>query len=359
MFAFRKIDYKRIIAHIVYWIIFVLSYPVFYSAITIGNLNLYPIQVENVFFGCWYLIIAAYFISYYLVPKFLIINKRVFLFIVFYILVFIVITCIDLLLTRYTVFPKYYPQYIDQFSELILSLKNISKTFFILHSQVFIFIAVRFFIHYIRGYSEKESLRFKMAETELNMLKGQIHPHFLFNTLNNIYTMSLDCNNLEMSESVAKMSDILRFTLYECNTENISLNKELKIIQDYIDLEKLRYSELDIQVLVPANIPDLQIVPLILFTFVENAFKHGASKTIHDKWIKIDIFFENNNFHFNVRNSKSPKKRPEKDSKGLGIENAVKRLDLAYGKGNHKLDINNGDTFFEVNLSIFKLKNQE
>ena len=171
--------------------------------------------------------------------------------------------------------------------------------------------------------------------------------------------MSLDCNNLEMSESVAKMSDILRFTLYECNTENISLNKELKIIQDYIDLEKLRYSKLDIQVLVPTNIPDLQIVPLILFTFVENAFKHGASKTIHDKWIKIDIFFENNNFHFNVRNSKSPKKRPEKDSKGLGIENAVKRLDLAYGKGNHKLDINNGDTFFEVNLSIFKLKNQE
>ena len=188
------------------------------------------------------------------------------------------------------------------------------------------------------------------------MLKGQIHPHFLFNTLNNIYTMSLDCNNHELSESIAKMSDILRFTLYECNSLLIPIEKELKIIYDYIYLEKLRYSNIKIDITTPKKFNSAYIIPLILFPFIENAFKHGTSKTVKNKWLKIILFVENDILHFNVKNSKKPDEAYTKKnynySKGIGINNATKRLDLFYGKSNYLLEINNNDVFFEINLNL-------
>lgn len=357
----KNISYHRVLAHLAYWIIFIFGYPIFFNLLAVNNLDIYPAQVKNIAKGSFYLILAAYFISYYLIPTFLTRKRKYLFFFLLYLLTFITITVIDIFLTRYTIIPKEYPQYIDTYLSEAFRFKSFLRTLLILHSEVFIFIAVRFFIHYLKGYFEKENLKIKMIETELNMLKGQIHPHFLFNTLNNIYTLSLECHSKKLSESIAKMSEILRFSLYECNSTMIPLEKELRVIKDYIDLEKLRYKNIDIQLSIPKKNDDIYIIPLILFTFIENAFKHGTSKTIGNKWIKIDLLIENYTLHFNVKNSKCSKNNTENFqdyTKGIGLKNATKRLELFYNKGTYSLDINNNDVFFEVNLCL-KLSKKE
>lgn len=353
-----QLSRKRVFAHIIFWIVFVFCYPLFYNAIVIGNLDLYSLQIITMVITIFYLIPISYFIGYYLIPQFLIKNNKVIAFIASYLTISIGILCIDLWVTRYIYAPRFNPELIDSFWCYALNVPNIAKQFFILQSQIFIFLAFRFFIQYVHNYIEKENLKHKIVENELNMLKGQIHPHFLFNTLNNIYMMSLDCNNDLLSESVAKMSDILRFSLYECDTQLIPVSKEINLIKDYIYLEKLRYSNIKIDYSVPNNLDDVYIIPLVLFPFIENAFKHGTSKTTKNKWISINLFIENNRLHFSVKNSKKDnyiKSNTTKfynHSKGIGINNATKRLKLFYGKNNFNLDIYNNNTFFEIALRI-------
>lgn len=353
-----QLSRKRAYAHIIFWIAFVFCYPLFYNAIVIGNLDLYPLQILTMIITIFYLIPISYFIGYYLIPQFFIKKSKILSFIISYLVISIGILCIDLLVTRYIYAPRFNPELIDSFWCYALNLPNIAKQFFILQSQIFIFLAFRFFIQYIHNYIEKENLKHQIVENELNMLKGQIHPHFLFNTLNNIYMMSLDCNNDLLSESVARMSDILRFTLYECDTHLIPVSKELKIIKDYIYLEKLRYSDIKIDISVADNLDRVYITPLVLFPFIENAFKHGTSKTTKNKWISIHLYVENNRMHFNVKNSKKHNYNKSSanafynKSKGIGISNATKRLELFYGQNSFKLDISDSNTFFEVDLRI-------
>lgn len=349
---------KRVLAHIIFWIAFIFCYPLFYNAIVIGNLDLYWLQIITMIITIFYLIPISYFIGYYLVPQFLIKRSRIIFFIISYLAISIGILCIDLLVTRYIYAPRYDPGLLNSFWCNTLTPANIAKQFFILQSQIFIFLTFRFFVQYIHNYIEKENLKHQIVENELNMLKGQIHPHFLFNTLNNIYMMSLDCNNDVLSESVAKMSDILRFSLYECDTLLIPVSKEINLIKDYIYLEKLRYSNIKINLSVPDNLDNVYIIPLVLFPFIENAFKHGTSKTTKNKWISINLFIENNRLHFNVKNSKKDNYNKSNTtnfynhSKGIGINNATKRLKLFYGKNNFNLDIYNNNTFFEIDLRI-------
>ncbi len=353
-----KISRKRLIAHIIFWISFIFCYPLFYNAIVIGNLDLYSLQILTMVITIVYLIPISYFIGYYLIPQFLIKNTRVFSFIISYLAISLGILGIDLLVTRYIYVPRFEPDLNDSYWCFALSITNIAKQFFILQSQIFIFLAFRFFLQYVHNYIEKENLKHKVIENELNMLKGQMHPHFLFNTLNNIYMMSLDCNNDILSESIARMSDILRFTLYECDTLLIPVSKEIKIIKDYIYLEKLRYTDIKIDFSVPDNLDDVYIIPLVLFPFIENAFKHGTSKTTKNKWVSINLFIENNRLHFNVKNSKKSDYNKSKTtsfynySNGIGMNNATKRLKLFYGKYNFNLDIYNNTTFFEIDLRI-------
>jgi LytS/YehU family sensor histidine kinase len=146
--------------------------------------------------------------------------------------------------------------------------------------------------------------------------------------------------------------------LYECDTLLIPVSKEINLIKDYIYLEKLRYSNININLSAQENLDDVYIIPLVLFPFIENAFKHGTSKTTKNKWININLFIENNRLHFNVKNSKKDnfvKSNTTKfynHSKGIGINNATKRLQLFYGKNNFNLDIYNNNTFFEIDLRI-------
>jgi sensor histidine kinase YesM len=190
------------------------------------------------------------------------------------------------------------------------------------------------------------------TEAELAMLKGQINPHFLFNTLNNIYSLALKKSDLT-ADAVVKLSEMLDYLLYECNAAMVDVKKEVKLIQNYIYLQKIRYGDrLDIQ-FKAENIIDQRIPPMIILPFIENSFKHGAGNQSNKVWIKINMRTESDRLEFSIVNSKSSQKKAESKPVrgGIGLENVKKRLGLLY-QSEYSLEIEDLSDTFSVKLSI-------
>jgi LytS/YehU family sensor histidine kinase len=198
-----------------------------------------------------------------------------------------------------------------------------------------------------RRVSEMEKI--KLA-SELKMLKDQINPHFLFNTLNNLYGL-IGKNPIHAQESVLGLSRILHYMLHESNHERIRVQQEIRCIQDYIELEKLRYAgTLAISFNIQDKIGTLCIAPLTIFPFIENSFKHGASEMIDDAWINIDISTFKNAFVFKIENVKGPRLLRD-GGDGIGLNNVKRRLELIYGS-DHSLQIIDSEESFLVILKI-------
>ncbi|MGC4103177.1 sensor histidine kinase [Ferruginibacter sp.] len=186
---------------------------------------------------------------------------------------------------------------------------------------------------------------------QMQLLKAQVHPHFLFNTLNNIYSYSQETAP-RAARLVTGLSDMLRYMLYECDQPLVPLSKEIKLLQDYCSLEKVRYGKnIDIQLSVPENDPSFSIAPLLLLPFVENSFKHGASKMVDGTWISITITLDNNRMKMKVVNSKPLEDDAVHSKPGIGIANAKARLELLY-PARYILNITNEPEVFIVNLSL-------
>lgn len=197
---------------------------------------------------------------------------------------------------------------------------------------------------------ERELLAQENANAELQILKAQIHPHFLFNTLNNIYSFTLN-KSPKAGEMVLQLSDMIKYMINDCEEEFVSLNKELKMMSDYIELEKVRYgSRLDIQLEITGDYNTKIIAPLLMIPFVENSFKHGTSKMLRDPWIKLFIQADENLLHFSLANSK-PADEIVNGKGGIGLNNVKKRLELLY-PSNHLLTIESTVNTFTVNMQI-------
>lgn len=189
------------------------------------------------------------------------------------------------------------------------------------------------------------------SESQLQLLKAQVHPHFLFNTLNNIYSYTQNISPVA-SELVMGLSNMLRCMLYECNQPLIPLYKEIEMLKNYIVLEKIRYgNKLDISVDVPDKNDELHIAPLLLLPFVENSFKHGTSQIIEQPWLSIYISIKNNSMHMRLLNGKAGNGFAAVNACGIGIENVRRRLELLY-RGKHLLNIKNEEEVFIVDLKL-------
>ncbi|MDJ1469016.1 histidine kinase [Cytophagaceae bacterium DM2B3-1] len=196
-------------------------------------------------------------------------------------------------------------------------------------------------------------------EAELNLLKAQVHPHFLFNTLNNLYSLTLQ-NSPQSPAIVLGLSAILRYMLYECNAEFISLAKEVRILESYMELENIRYKErLDLNFTRKGDLSNQEIAPLLLMPLVENAFKHGASQEMTQAWINIDLQVKSNKLKFKVSNS-----IPDKDlmrsvesndilveKDGIGLANIQKRLEIIYPSA-HRLRVFEEEDMFLAILEV-------
>jgi two-component system LytT family sensor kinase len=201
---------------------------------------------------------------------------------------------------------------------------------------------------------QREKLRLMEIEklnTELEYLKLQINPHFLFNSLNTIY-FQIDKANGIARETLLKFSDLLRYPLYECNGKEVALKKELEYIKNYFDLQRLRKDE-NYQVSLKCDITDTNqmVAPLLLVPFIENAFKHISHFSEHANIVKVEISREHKLLRFYVFNTTEQSGQPDPGTGGIGLKNVRRRLDLIYGDS-YLLDIRQAGKEFEVNLIL-------
>lgn len=205
------------------------------------------------------------------------------------------------------------------------------------------------FKHWVKKQQEWLRSEKEKVMAELQLLKAQVHPHFLFNTLNNIYSFSLT-QSPKTPELLLKLSSLLRYMLYDCKAEQVLLSKELDVMKDYADLERERYgNKIEVSWSTTGDIQGKYIAPLLLLPFLENAFKHGTSEQLDKPWLNFNLSVKQNLMKFKVVNSKND--FVSENKQGIGIENVKKRLAYLY-PDKHELKIDNEGGYFIISLLL-------
>lgn len=212
------------------------------------------------------------------------------------------------------------------------------------------FTTIKLLLRIVQLKNRNNRLQLEKKTAELSYLKSQTNPHFLFNTLNNLYSLAEERSS-RTAGAILRLSAILRFMLYESDASFISIGKEMKIIREYIELERMRYDE-SLVISIQEEIDDAgqPVPPLLLIPLVENAFKHGVSETIHQPFISMRLRVHQHQLVFEVENSKSKNSTSGQLKENIGLSNLRRQLDLLFT--DYKLEIKNEETIFQVNLSI-------
>lgn len=214
-----------------------------------------------------------------------------------------------------------------------------------------LFVAIKMLTSWYLKEDEKLLLAEENINAELQLLKAQVHPHFLFNTLNNIYSFTLT-KSPQASALVLKLSDTLKYMITDCDTALVPLEKEIKMIHDYIGLEKVRYgNRLQLTVDITGNYQHKMIAPLLLIPFVENSFKHGTSQMLNQPWINLHICIKGNKLLFSLSNSRPPLPISSNGKNGIGLKNVQKRLHLLYPQ-RHQLNVTSQDETYTVYMEL-------
>jgi sensor histidine kinase YesM len=293
-------------------------------------------------------IVFTYFVMYYLLPEFLLPGK--------YVQFFIGFAAGSLLAgigQRYIAvnfdYPIFYPEAIK---DPFFWFPKISKMIAAIYPATFTALAIKLLKYWYANKQAQQVLQQEKLEAELKFLKTQIHPHFLFNTLNNLYALTLKKSDLAPA-MVLKLSELINYMLYECREDEVFLEKEIKFINNYVDIERLRYGDkLDLDISIRGDYHDRKIAPLIMLPFIENCFKHGASLELDQSWVKVDIEVQPDLMLFKVENNKvATNGHTSLEPTGIGINNVKRRLDLLY-PGRHELKIISGHETFLVILTI-------
>lgn len=208
---------------------------------------------------------------------------------------------------------------------------------------------ISLFQHWMKKQQAWMQAENEKVTAELQLLKAQVHPHFLFNTLNNIYSFSLH-NSPKTPGMILKLSSLLSYMLYECKGDEVPLEKEIEVMKAYKKLEKERYgNRLDISWNVEGDVKDKFIAPLLLLPFLENAFKHGTSELLEKPWLSVDVIVKSYTLRCKIANSKDEFVCAREN--GIGIQNVKKRLQFLY-PDNHELKLADEGDFFVVSLMI-------
>jgi sensor histidine kinase YesM len=294
----------------------------------------------------------SYLNLYFIIPKLLGRKKYGLLFLCFLITGFIF--SILLILITNNIFARFF-QPEDFILSNVINYKSISYNYVLINLPFLMFGSAKMLNDFFSELQLKNEIELKNTQAELSLLSTQLHPHFLFNTLNNLYSLSVT-GSPKTAASIQKVNGLMRYILFECGKAEVCIRNEINLIENYIELEKLRYDKrLKINITDKIQNLELLIAPLILFTFVENCFKHGSSKTPGKSFIRIsiatrgrDLFFESENSIHIQKASTIP------DHAGLGLENVRKRLQFLYS-GRHELIISQDEKKFKVDLRIYNM----
>lgn len=346
--ASEVVQKNRVLQHVLFWIVIVIT------NIPVGLLDVDDSIVVILIMNCCLhipQILAAYFFGYYLIPKF-ILKKRYFLSVLLFLLATYVFAAMGRILTVHVgeELVRMQPFRQESVYEILTDIGKLLIHYLpVIYTVSFQFLFVKYFMDYKRSNDKQMLLGKEKVESELKVLKAQLNPHFLFNTLNNIYSLSLD-NSPKTPIAIGKLSDILDHVLYKCNSQLVTLSSEIELLKNYIELEKLRYDD-RLKISFETSVErDIRIPPLLLLSLVENAFKHGAGEDSGSPEIAIVILQKSNNFAFEISNSVS-KDYVREDKDTIGLPNITKQLDLIYG-ADYKLDIHSSSQFFKVILQI-------
>ncbi len=302
--------------------------------------------------------VTTYFVVYYLIPKYLLTKKyKLFTLYSIYTLVF----------STYFIIIAILGSFVFLSNMEYKKMPPMSRNYIFVLILVYLIVGIVSFVnllnHNMKTESKNKELQNKILETqlqiksqELNYLKKQIHPHFLFNTLNTIYGFALK-QSKNTPDIILKLSNLLDYILYQVNKPKVSLQEEVLHIKEYIELEKIRFQD-TLKVSFQANniSPEIQIAPMLLIPFVENAFKHGS---LVDGFLQINVQIRVTNAELNFKITNSVLKDEIKESDtGIGLTNIKKRLNLLY-KENHNLQIEKEGNWFTVTLQITHLNNSK
>ncbi|WP_298419425.1 sensor histidine kinase [uncultured Kordia sp.] len=328
--------------HVVFWVIL-------YLFLIFSDASYDPLWVISIARASHIIpqIIISYFLAYWLIPNYLF-TKRYTEFVMYAILSAYLMCVFSRTLMVHVAEPLFRGAPFEQ--EPILEIltdwkKLIRGYFFTIYSIAFLFLLIKMSLERV----EEQSLKKEKISIELKMLKAQLNPHFLFNTLNNIYSLSV-INSPKTSESIGKLSEILDYVLYRCDQKYVPLAGEITLLENYISLERLRYDE-RLKVTFTHNVtPHTEVAPLILLSIVENAFKHGAGEDSGSPKITIDLQQNEEIVTFTVFNTTT--NQPQENSNdAIGLENIKKQLELLY-PNTHTLKIDQQKSSFEVVITL-------
>lgn len=334
----------RISGHILFWLV-VFVVPQYQEDMSLRDMLI--INTFNLFFY----MMAAYFVAYFIIPKLLRHENYLLVTIYFivggYIISVLLRTSVIYLLEPIVRKPPFIQESI---SEILTDFHTLINVYFLPNfSLAWIFGFIKLLKDQYQIKQHTLLLEKEKTKAELNTLKAQLNPHFLFNTLNNIYSLSL-VNSPITSQSIAGLSQILDHVLYRCNNTYVPISTEITLLKNYIELEKLRYDE-RLSVSFNHTIDeDLGIAPLILLAIVENAFKHGAGEDVGSPTIDIELVLHKKQFSFKVSNAFVEKKNENREDK-IGLNNIRKQLELVYSE-QHQFNIDVQNNIFIASLHI-------
>jgi sensor histidine kinase YesM len=343
---------KTVAKHGLFWLVYFLYSWLTNARIVRETCSLVTEPYEAEFFRallCVSLVMGAtYFTIYGLLERYLLTGQRraFYIGLLSSILVFVLL---QRLITYYLFYPVYYPTVPIKFPLLFIpKLLTIAVE---LYTVVGAGIMLYFVNKWYQQQQLNQTLQLVRREAELELLQSQVQPHFIFNTLNNIYTLSLK-NSPQTPEMIYRLSALLDYTLYDSKSGQVPLQEELNYINNYLALQKIRFGpELRLTLNAEPGVADLYMAPMLLLPFVENCFTHGVSQQLTNGWIEIDLRLTDNALHIRIENSKEANNEPPAGNHGIGLQNVRSRLAILYND-QHTLTIRNEPTVFTVHLLI-------
>jgi Histidine kinase/GHKL domain len=295
------------------------------------------------FFNMLFAVGAVYFSLYYLFPSFLKKGKYI------QYVAFIGLIGVTFFLVNYFT-QQIYVQYFGKFPEFAMKFTFADFIANFAYPMAFIggTTGYKIFKTWVSDQQRFAELQKENLNTELAQLKNQVNPHFLFNTLNNLHVLTMT-NPEKASEIILGLSDVLRYQIYDSQNDKVLLSKDIEIIRQYLDLEKIRRDSLQIFLTVDGTASNVSVPPLLFINFIDNAIKH--SNTRGESSINIVFLIKNDRLFFEISNSKSLVKSNLEESNGFGLVNVKKRLNLLYGS-EHNLEIADEETRFHVKLNF-------
>lgn len=326
----------RVVYHSLFWAVYILI-MVLWQGQADGYLYTFTNQlIKSVFYG-----IAVYFNIYYLIPNYLSQTRFATYSALLILLVVIIVPLLMIsLYIRFLHDPEAQQRVIDSQMQFFL------MTFIILGISTIL----KIITDWIRHQTVKRELERQTMRSELRFLKSQINPHFLFNTLNNLYALTLKKSD-KAPEIVLKLSEMMRYMLYECNERRVPLRKEVNYLSNYLDLERLRQGKnMKIDFTLNGNIGNQKIAPLMFIPFLENSFKHGLNQ-VSEGFVHIRMDVQDQELEMSIENSKPAIPKMNHRSGGIGLQNVQRRLDLLYPE-QYELKIDNQPEKYIVHLKI-------